>query len=414
MPMPLRTQSYDKYSKTKSIIVKLLSLTRQLAAANLSLFDNTRRRRDIMNHLDAGQRLLGLEIIARSDDGVTLDGRNTITELYRRYAEQAAKFDQDKGPLSVMTTSPAGIQSNPMIHALHHLYLDFKVCIASICGPGEHSELFFSLYSPTEKQYLTEDYCVVLTQHGMPIDKERIGKLQTLFTELGSGNLRDKVFLVCRIFRHGRMSASTSDKEKPSQLFRRPFGCAAMDVSEVLQDGGAGDPDREYTMPIFVANNEQDFASLPAAIASNQTGIYTTIATAQALVISLQAFHGDVAAVTKDNGLLAAVTQTKKMGFPDVITPGISRNEMYVTLVEGDFQQGRKTAAKNIEVAMTVRWGSGAEEVQGCIRRGSGEESVTEYTSPVFYHNNEPRVRGEMEGKWKERVVVDVGNKYHW
>lgn len=45
------------------------------------------------------------------------------------------------------------------------------------------------------------------------------------------------------------------------------------------------------------------------------------------------------------------------MGFQGVIPlppPGDVRNDIYVTLVQGDFDKGSKTTAKNVEVTVSV------------------------------------------------------------
>lgn len=45
------------------------------------------------------------------------------------------------------------------------------------------------------------------------------------------------------------------------------------------------------------------------------------------------------------------------VGFQGIIslhTPGDVRNDIYVTLVQGDFDKGSKTTAKNVEVTVSV------------------------------------------------------------
>lgn len=38
----------------------------------------------------------------------------------------------------------------------------------------------------------------------------------------------------------------------------------------------------------------------------------------------------------------------------DVLSPGDVRNDIYITLVQGDFDKGSKTTPKNVEVTMSV------------------------------------------------------------
>ncbi|RXM94818.1 Dedicator of cytokinesis protein 2 [Acipenser ruthenus] len=51
-----------------------------------------------------------------------------------------------------------------------------------------------------------------------------------------------------------------------------------------------------------------------------------------------------------DRGAVVA----RKMGFPEIIMPGDVRNDIYVTLVQGEFDKCNKTTQKNVEVTMVV------------------------------------------------------------
>lgn len=44
----------------------------------------------------------------------------------------------------------------------------------------------------------------------------------------------------------------------------------------------------------------------------------------------------------------------RKMGFPEVILPENVRNDLYLTLVSGEFSKGSKTTDKNVEVTVQV------------------------------------------------------------
>jgi hypothetical protein len=42
------------------------------------------------------------------------------------------------------------------------------------------------------------------------------------------------------------------------------------------------------------------------------------------------------------------------MGFPEVILPGDVRNDLYLSLVSGEFSKGSKSTDKNVEVTVRV------------------------------------------------------------
>jgi hypothetical protein len=52
--------------------------------------------------------------------------------------------------------------------------------------------------------------------------------------------------------------------------------------------------------------------------------------------------------------VLGNVTIARKMGFPEVILPGDVRNDLYLTLVSGEFSKGSKSTDRNVEVTVRV------------------------------------------------------------
>jgi hypothetical protein len=75
---------------------------------------------------------------------------------------------------------------------------------------------------------------------------------------------------------------------------------------------------------------------------------------AKGLVIGLTGYSGDIKQILQDNQILKEISVTNRFGFPEVILPGVNRNDFYVTLEEGEFSQERKTSAKNLEVTAQV------------------------------------------------------------
>lgn len=77
-----------------------------------------------------------------------------------------------------------------------------------------------------------------------------------------------------------------------------------------------------------------------------------------------------------------------------------SRHEFYITLVEGEFSQGRKTAAKNIQVRVSLC--SNGEKIDKSIIKGRGAMAAAtcEYSSTVLYHSNTP--------KWDEVLSIVI------
>ena len=95
------------------------------------------------------------------------------------------------------------------------------------------------------------------------------------------------------------------------------------------------------------------------------------------------------------------VTVTERFGPSDVFVPGTIRNVLYITLVTGDFTQGRKTVGKNVEVLVTVRTARGLD-IPNSLVRGSGEQPLNAFESTILYHNNNPTVRSTQSKEQRD------------
>jgi hypothetical protein len=83
-------------------------------------------------------------------------------------------------------------------------------------------------------------------------------------------------------------------------------------------------------------------------------------------------------------------------GFGQPEFGNICRHDLYVTIEEGDFQQDRKTSAKNIEVKAEVKRDVGDVvkvipleinlNIQDCIFWGSEDKPKSEFRTYVTYH----------------------------
>jgi dedicator of cytokinesis protein 1 len=76
----------------------------------------------------------------------------------------------------------------------------------------------------------------------------------------------------------------------------------------------------------------------------------------QALFVGMKLLRGDLKQVREENPhlVLGNLSIARKMGFPEVILPGDVRNDLYLTLIKGEFSKGNKTCDKNVEVVVRV------------------------------------------------------------
>jgi dedicator of cytokinesis protein 3 len=200
----------------------------------------------------------------------------------------------------------------------YHIFLDLRAFVASPCSPGETAELFFSLYNKTETRFVTEEFCVVLNHNGV-LARDPNARIRTLFTDLAQSDVQDPLYLVCRIVRNGSLKlggngstssfpdvgrrgsetslrADSTALESPNSAspsgysattpvsartifsgdmpvqFRRPFGCAVLELtqlSQMVSEQSDVSSAREHTMPIFVPTNEALFSMLHQDVLAN-------------------------------------------------------------------------------------------------------------------------------------------------
>ncbi|KAI8364106.1 hypothetical protein BD560DRAFT_436932 [Blakeslea trispora] len=317
----------------------------------------------------------------------------------------------------------------------YHLFFELKACIAHFCQPGEFTELFFALYSSTERKFLTEQFNVVLNYNGMPKDESQIGKLQTLFVDLSLHDISDDLYMVCHIVRYGGMKFNEGKEHfgtfssHASQLFhpskhqslqnkgqpttsinvRRPFGCAVLKLTSLLlpqnqQTLKEGDM-FEYDMQIYTAVSEASYTTLHEDIIYSNLKEFTKHPRAEMLRVSLRTFYGFLDEVLKTNAaLLHHVPHTLRLGFADVAFPNDSRNELYMKLELGDLSQFSQS--RNIQVTMCVRDNKTGDVIEDAISTGSGTKPVSYWDSMVMYHEQRPR--------WGEQIKISIQDVYQW
>ncbi|KAJ3793565.1 hypothetical protein GGU11DRAFT_850156, partial [Lentinula aff. detonsa] len=325
----------------------------------------------------------------------------------------------------------------------YHVFLDLRAFVASFCSPGETAELLFSLYRlGSQAQFITEDFCAVLNHNGV-LARNPTARIRTLFTDLSLSDLQEPIYLVCRVIRNGalKIGASFSSGVPPENgrrgsetridptsswtdsygpvspssprtypsgdnQFRRPFGCAVLELSQLTQMA-ADDLDvhglKEYHMPIYVPTNETAFSMLHQNIIDNDTKEFEKFVRADMLAVSIKVYRGDAPTIIKENtSVLQDTPPTLRLGFPDVVFPGDVRNELYIKLWSGSFQvvpnhSSRISvsslrggpSAMNMQVTVEVRDAAG-RTIEGAISKGSGEPFLTYFNSLVFQRCHEP------------------------
>ncbi|XP_059555133.1 dedicator of cytokinesis protein 2 isoform X4 [Myotis daubentonii] len=342
------------------------------------------------------RRILELDLIVRDEDGNILDPDNTsVISLFHAHQEATEKITERIKEEMSKDQPDYGLSSRISSSPTHSLYVFVR---NFVCRIGEDSELFMSLYDPNKQAVISENYLVRWGSKGFPKEVEMLNNLKVVFTDLGNKDLnRDKIYLICQIVRVGKMDLKDTNTKKCTQGLRRPFGVAVMDITDIVKGKAESDEEKQHFIPFHPVTAENDFLH-------SLLGKVTTFkgdSGGQGLWVTMKMLVGDIIQIRKDYPHLVDRTTVvaRKLGFPEIIMPGDVRNDIYITLLQGDFDKYNKTTQRNMEVIMCVCAEDG-KTLSNAICVGAGDKPMSEYRSVVYYQVKQPR--------WMETVKVAV------
>ncbi|TTC88574.1 Dedicator of cytokinesis protein 3 [Bagarius yarrelli] len=368
----------ELFQKLRHVMNELMDLRRQLILGHMTQEQSREVKRHITLRLDWGNEHLGLDLVPRKEFEMVDPDQFSVSDVYKMGQRHG---DGNRIPIA------------------HHLFLNLKNFTYN--SINEDVEVFFSLYDARETKFISERFLVKLNKSGGPQNPEKVDRLCTLFMDLSTKDLKKELYIVAHVIRTGRMLLNDSKKGPPHVQYRRPYGCAALAMSDVFSSITDPKEEKDFVLKIYTCNNESEWYQVHENIIRKSSTKYSAPSTNYGLIVSLQLFRGDLDALRRENQTLfnGAVSLTRKLGFPDIILPGDTRNDIYLTLERGDFERGGKSVQKNIEVSVYVLYADG-ETLKDCISVGCGEPNVSDHCSFVLYHNNSPR--------WSESLKLSI------
>ncbi|XP_046548720.1 dedicator of cytokinesis protein 3-like isoform X2 [Haliotis rubra] len=386
-----------------TVIVDLMSFRCQLLANTLTNDQSRDMKEQIISRIDWGNGKLGLDLVPRRE-GKQVDPDNcSFIELYRLHCQS---MEASKGTSPRKQTMRDKVRSSreKVASSMSHLVVNFK---SLACNVGDESETYFSLFDSSTSKFISEKFLVRNTNKGMPVNMDKLHNYRGIFMDLNEADLERDLYLVAQIFRSGRMLQESSSKKIPKFRYRRPWGTAVLFLKDVFALKREEELDFHMKVQSCV-ESESSFPNLHETLIKKQSMIIGKGFTATekdkqsiGIAVSLKLFHGDLTTVKPEQPMMFSkgVTVVQKIGFSDSINPGEVRNDLYLTLVNSEFDRGSKKAAKNVEVTVTV-YDSNGDLIPECITGGCGEDAVTKYFSSIFYHNNNP--------KWNDTIRLSI------
>uniref|UniRef100_A0A8C7SYC2 Dedicator of cytokinesis 3 n=1 Tax=Oncorhynchus mykiss TaxID=8022 RepID=A0A8C7SYC2_ONCMY len=380
----------DLFHKLRHVMNELIDLRRQLIQGHLAQDQTREIKRHITVRLDWGNEHLGLDLVPRKEFEMVDQDHISVSELYKLCSSsvrsQGDNMRQRHG-------------DGCHVPVQHHLFINLKSFTYNTIS--EDADVFFSLYDTRDNKQISEKFMVRLNKNGGPKNPEKVDRLCALFTDLSSKDLKRDLYIVTHVIRTGRMLLNDSKKGLPHVQYRRPYGCAVLAMSDVFHTITDLKEEKDFVLKVYTCNNENEWFQIHENIIRKSSTKYSAPSTNYGLIISLQLLRGELDQIRRENQAVfsRALAITRKLGFPDVIMPGDTRNDLYLTLERGDFERGGKSVQKNIEVTVYVLYADG-DTLKDCISLGSGEPNTSEHRSFVLYHNNSPR--------WSEMIKLPI------
>uniref|UniRef100_A0A8D0T0J8 Dedicator of cytokinesis 5 n=1 Tax=Sus scrofa TaxID=9823 RepID=A0A8D0T0J8_PIG len=393
------------FRQLQQMTYSLIEWRSQILSGTLPKDELAELKKKVTAKIDHGNRMLGLDLVVRDDNGNILDPDETSTIALFKAHEMASKRIEEKIQEEKSILQNLDLRSQSIFSAVHTygLYVNFK---NFVCNIGEDAELLMALYDPDQSTFISENYLIRWGSSGMPKEIEKLNNLQAVFTDLSSTDLiRPRISLVCQIVRVGHMELKEGKKHTCG--LRRPFGVAVMDITDIIH-GKVDDEEKQHFIPFqqlimsplitshVIGENEPLTSVLNKVIAAKEVNHK-----GQGLWVSLKLLPGDLTQVQKNFSHLVdrSTAIARKMGFPEIILPGDVRNDIYVTLIHGEFDKGKKKTPKNVEVTMSV-YDEEGRLLEVRIHPGAGYEGISEYKSVVYYQVKQPC--------WYETVKVSI------
>ncbi|XP_031587129.1 dedicator of cytokinesis protein 5 isoform X1 [Oreochromis aureus] len=404
------------FRTVQQMAYSLIEYRSQIVSGTLPKDDLVELKKKVTAKIDYGNRILGLDLVVRDEAGNMLDPDRTSTVSLFRAHETASRSVDDRIQEEKTRLQNLEMRRQTLFSTVHtySLLMNLK---NFVCNIGEDAELLMSLYDPDQSEFISENFLVRWDSMGMPKEIEKLNNLPALFTDLSSTDLmRQRLFLVCQIIRVGSMELKEGKKQTGG--LRRPFGVAVMDITDIAH-GKIDDEDKQHFIPFqqiametYIRQRQLIMSPrIPSrVIGENEplTAVFNkVIATrevnhkGQGLFVTMKLLPGDLTQVRKDypHFVDRSTAIVRKMGFPEIILPGNVRNDIYVTLLQGEFDRGKKKTPKNVEVILSVHDDEG-NPMEKAIFPGAGYDGITEYKSVIYYQVKQPC--------WNETVKVTI------
>ncbi|XP_076042771.1 dedicator of cytokinesis protein 1-like isoform X4 [Oratosquilla oratoria] len=407
------------FQLVKDMMVELIAWRKKILSGQLPGDELKQLKQRITKKIDLGNSLLGLDLVVRDEHGNILNPDITSTiSLYRHHhdAAQVIKKIQAEGTPTTYTTVKRKTKLS---------WTAIVNIVNVVIKVPEQSEISLGLYvwdgRESRERPLTEPLIFTWTPDGYNEQLGLLNDLRCIFNDLNTMSLEKEshsIYLIGYVVREGSMVTKEVDPRRTSMLnkkplsndaLRRPYGVLVLEITQLVRGQMASDltlgsidqEDRDTFAPLFLCGEKDTPDSLVRKMMVNRNDVVRENKMGmQGIHFSFTLLNGDIKQLREENPhyvSLHEVPVASRLGLSEVIMPGDVRNDLYITLVSGEFSRGPKTSDRNVEVTVRVYTDKG-QLIPGVISQGVGKECLNEYRSVTYHHEAKP--------KWMETFKV--------
>ncbi|CAB3409227.1 unnamed protein product [Caenorhabditis bovis] len=373
---------------------ELMIIKRKLENGGLPIEELNSLRLTVANLVDRGNMLLGLDVIIRDEFGVPQDAEKglTLLTIYETHISSQKR----------VSNQLKNSHENSLLSGSFSLLLSIK----SVELNTKHScEVSIVLYDMEKKMFTTDAYVFLWNPS---TGKQRDLNLRALFADFNKNDVDRKIVMITRVVHIAPIDNPSStikrhggDAVIPQSYFcRQAYAFDVLNVSSIFQQKG---PLNEAKERVIFLNKDQDLGTaLKSLQLTNRIpkSITSELDTSK-LLISTQLIPGTSAEIKTRQPHLFSRSPAVMLRRADRTAISIEefRNEMYVTLIQGEFCD--KSSDRNIEARLHVVESNG-NVVTNAFETMSvtGSRLGTVYKSVVLYRTDKPQ--------WVEPIKINL------
>eukprot|EP01084_Bolivina_argentea_P086838 156922_1 len=325
------------------------------------------------------------------------------------YKELKTKLRKLKTEIAITKTETNG--------KYYQLIFDIKCCIFKT---GDPTKLLFSIYDNSTEKFLTQQYCLHLSQNNFPM----IGspdELKVLFKHLTANILKSDIYIICKIYRIGAMQhpnvinpnwKSKKHKRKMNSPLVRPYGISILRLTDHIYDlvSNMGEvvTIQPSLAPIYQLSAHENVMQLIHDAIQQNNNIHSQIAPLSiGIAHDYTLYQGNINTVENNYKHFDQLTML------DTLENITDTNMFLITILEAHVLQRAKRAKCNVKITIELRHNDTKEKYTECIKFGDSTMSkATDIMEcAIFYHNNDPIIN-QMFTVVLRNVFMDMQN-YH-